>query len=168
MRFVLGAALTSITLSLLSATPIAAYGAGTEAREDNPSVSSEDYFSGRCVYGRTYCKNGLRIYPTPGYDPAGADWCWYDSHVRICIKWEGDYVYVKDKVSDGRSAVAEVYGPVSTWEPRSLYCRNPYGTGTWARCNFDWPENNYYDLVAYTFNKENDDWITRFRAYFDN
>ncbi|MGH3648117.1 MAG: hypothetical protein ACRDTM_13210 [Micromonosporaceae bacterium] len=132
---------------------------------DDATIATEPQFSSVCSSNDVHCQNGERIYPPPGYDPGGADWCWWDTHVKMCIKFVGDYVYVKDKYSDGRSAVGEVHGPENTypWDMVQRLCRNRYGTGTWVKCNFNWPENNCWTIKAHTFNAENNDWIERFR-----
>ena len=67
------------------------------------------------------------------------------------VKLDGDYVYVADTCTDGRSAMAQVitYNEAGN-SVRHRYCRNPHGYGTWAQCNWDWPEgsNNTCDLTT--------------------
>jgi hypothetical protein len=66
----------------------------------------------------------------------------------VFVKRAGDYLFVKDTCKDGRSAVGRV-----SWSPNEYRtCRNPYGRGTWARCNFDWPENEAKVAVGGVYN----------------
>lgn len=59
----------------------------------------------------------------------------------------GDYIYVKDMCRDGRSAVVRLR-PYGGDNRATRICRNPHGVDTWARCNFDWPENEDWCLAA--------------------
>ena len=67
------------------------------------------------------------------------------------VKMAGDYVYVKDTCKDGRSAVARITGQEDGhWHTR--ICRNAYGKGTWARCNYDWLEDPEKYLASGVYN----------------
>ncbi|MEV0730993.1 hypothetical protein [Polymorphospora sp. NPDC050346] len=71
---------------------------------------------------------------------------------RICIDYDGDYVFVYDGEADGGSGLAEIYSSSGSYDFR--YCRNAHGAGTWARCNFDWPEDatkRVYGGVPYSY-----------------
>ncbi|OQO92333.1 hypothetical protein B1813_08930 [Saccharomonospora piscinae] len=67
--------------------------------------------------------------------------CTFNATVQVCFQPYGDKIYLKDKLADGRSAVA-------VWENQivsgNLYrhgeCRNTRGAGTWVVCN-----KNYYE-----------------------
>ena len=80
-------------------------------------------------------------------------WAW--SNLTRCGDWEsrawvrrtGDYVYLKDECADGRSAVAQVTFPYNGTNYHRM-CRNSHGNGTWARCNFNWPEGPMKQLTA--------------------
>lgn len=81
-----------------------------------------------------------------GPNGACADTSASNSHVTVCYQADGDYLYVKDGDNDGRSA----YG-YFTWggEGRDE-CRNPYGQGTWVRCNYDLVEGWRIMYQGYT------------------
>jgi hypothetical protein len=76
---------------------------------------------------------------------ACADTSASNGHVTVCYQADGDYLYVKDGDSDGRSA----YG-YFTWPGDRDTCRNPYGYGTWVRCNYDLPEGMRIMYQGYT------------------
>jgi hypothetical protein len=65
----------------------------------------------------------------------------------VGVIFYGDYVYVRDDCYDGRAAVGKV-----TWDSAGeairLICRNSEGYGNWARCDWDWPEDEVKSLVA--------------------
>jgi hypothetical protein len=74
-----------------------------------------------------------------------------DPDVRACWKEPGDYWYVADIRADGRSvgAVWEDAYPGGDFLRRQGICRNPYGYGTWARCNKDyWELDTIYFTAA--------------------
>jgi hypothetical protein len=62
-----------------------------------------------------------------------------DTTTPVDLKYDGDYVYVRDGQADGHAAIAEIAGGDGNVVTR--FCRNPYGYGTWAECNFDWTES---------------------------
>lgn len=84
-----------------------------------------------------------------GPDGACANTSASNSHVTVCFAAYGDYLYVKDGDNDGRSA----YG-YFTWPGDRDDCRNPYGVGTWVRCNYDLPENMRISYKGYTRDNE--------------
>ncbi len=84
-----------------------------------------------------------------GPNGACADTSASNSHVKVCYQATGDYLYVKDDAKDGRSA----YGSF-TWPDNKDTCRNPYGNGTWVRCNYDLPENMRIMYLGYTQDNE--------------
>lgn len=59
------------------------------------------------------------------------------------VRKSDDTVWVKDICADGMSATAKV----TTYDEaghdvRHRKCRNPYGKGTWAKCDFNWEDND--------------------------
>lgn len=81
--------------------------------------------------------------------PAGAckdNWVTNDN-VQVCFHPRGEYLFVKDKASDGRSA----YGEITS---RDDVCRNPYGAGTWVRCNYSFREGSPVTFRGYTQDNE--------------
>jgi hypothetical protein len=84
-----------------------------------------------------------------------------DGHA--CFDPHGDVWYVVDEEADGR-------GVAALWEDtfidangdehlaRQGMCRNPYGTGSWARCNKDHHENH---LLSMAFGGVGADWRVR-------
>jgi hypothetical protein len=72
-----------------------------------------------------------------------------------CWEPDGDYWYVKDNSADGHSAGAvweDNDCPTSACDHlhRKGICRNPYGNGTWARCNKDYTESHQIWFTAAT------------------
>lgn len=65
----------------------------------------------------------------------------------VAVESTGDAVWVKDDCGDGKSGVAKVIVGSN-----SLICRNHHGAGTWARCDWDWPEAGTKELVAGVYN----------------
>lgn len=57
------------------------------------------------------------------------------------VKRYGDKTFVKDPCKDGASAIAMVIVYNNDWSIRSRkVCRNKYGKGTWAVCDWNWIE----------------------------
>lgn len=71
-----------------------------------------------------------------------------NTNVTVCYQAAGDYLYVKDGEADGRSA----YGYFHTFSRD--HCRNPYGAGTWVRCNYDLPED--FRIIYQGYTKDNE------------
>jgi hypothetical protein len=108
----------------------------------SPAMASGDDFFYRCQYSYVSCQNGESILEPPDGLP-----CAYGSatSAKVCVGYNGDYVYVWDASSDGNSAIAEIF---STSGISERYCRNPYGHLTWVKCNFDWDESATKSLYA--------------------
>ncbi|WP_344922359.1 hypothetical protein [Plantactinospora mayteni] len=102
------------------------------------AMADESWYDDCVAYASSVCQTGVQV-----GGPAGEDECATASadmhYTRVCINFDGDYVYVKDGKEDTHSAIAAVTG--GTGSVTGRYCRNPYGNGTWARCNFDWTES---------------------------
>lgn len=71
--------------------------------------------------------------------------CWALPYkATACYKSHGDYIYVSDMKSDGRSAIAAFEDMTSeNVMYRQGVCRNPYGKGTWVRCNYEFRESHW-------------------------
>lgn len=67
--------------------------------------------------------------------------------VKVCFQPGGEWLYVKDKDADGRSAFGEIAN-------RDRRCRNPYGKGTWVRCNYSYPDGHTVTFRGYTRDNE--------------
>lgn len=69
--------------------------------------------------------------------------CLYDTGWggRGVIKHDGDYMYVRDMCADGASTLMQLTILSGSGTGDHYICRNKHGKGSWARCNFDWPEN---------------------------
>jgi hypothetical protein len=80
------------------------------------------------------------------------------------VKAVGDYVYVRDLCADGKSAVGRVWSPTGATDVR--ICRNSLGAGTWARCDFDWPEGIRLGISAGTYDANTGSQNGNFGAYF--
>lgn len=106
----------------------------------SPSWADEDFHTS-CPNDWVTCQTGVQV-PGPTGDgdcgTSGAD----TGHTVVCVIYSGDYVYVKDSSADGLAAMAEIsYENVDVGSKNIRLCRNNYGNGSWARCNFDWNES---------------------------
>lgn len=101
-----------------------------------PAMASGDDFLWDCDRSDFSCQTGVQMTGTIG--PLDKCLTSSDYGTEVCIRYDGDYVYVKDGAADGNAALARVH---SNEGVADRYCRNPYGVGTWARCNFDWVED---------------------------
>jgi len=102
------------------------------------AMAAEDYFE-MCTYTWVSCQTGVKVgLPEGVCMTAGSG----GHYTQVCIDYDGDYVYVRDGQADGYAGVAYVdsqYGDIN-----GRLCRNNYGYGTWAKCNFDWTEDGYH------------------------
>ncbi|MEJ3746140.1 hypothetical protein WEI85_22980 [Actinomycetes bacterium KLBMP 9797] len=107
-----------------------------------PSMADGDYYDA-CSASWVSCQTGTRVYSTAGYcETIVAEY----GSTRICVDYDGDYVYVYDGAGDQNSAMGYISNNIGDVLDR--HCRNPYGAGTWARCNFDWAEAGPKDVSA--------------------
>jgi hypothetical protein len=70
-----------------------------------------------------------------------------NDNVKVCFREDGEWIYVRDKKADGRSAYGEIDG-------RDRVCRNPYGQGAWARCNYSFREGSRVTFRGFTRDNE--------------
>lgn len=78
-----------------------------------------------------------------------------NDHVVVCFKEYGDKLYVKDAKKDGRSAYGEFDEHYTTFNGGDYKsCRNPYGVGTWAVCDYAIAENTRVKFFGYTRDNE--------------
>ncbi len=68
----------------------------------------------------------------------------YEPDVTVCVRKYDDLVFVKDMAADGHGAIGRVTRISPT--PILRNCRNPYGGGSWARCDWEWGEDNQYSF----------------------
>jgi hypothetical protein len=106
-------------------------------------AADASYFE-ECSFDWLHCGTGEQVDLTSDQVRARTDLCLWDNNdgshpnAAVCIKRDGDVVFVRDTDSDGRSALGQIGFTVA-----NIYvCRNAHGAGTWARCDFQWPENN--------------------------
>ena len=121
-----------------------------------PSTSwAADNFLDQCGGATVSCQTG-----TSSAAPADADYCKIESstRTRVCVKYVGDIVWVKDDAADGNSALARLNGDQGSIHQR--FCRNPHGAGSWARCNFDWAENSLLDVYGGVRNSQSSYTVT--------
>jgi hypothetical protein len=100
-----------------------------------PAMATGDNFLEACAHSDVSCQDGTHF--TNG-TPPGDDCQTASDDTRVCIVYDGDVVYVKDGQVDSHSALGWV--ETDSGVPHRI-CRNPYGSGSWARCNFDWVED---------------------------
>jgi hypothetical protein len=107
-----------------------------------PAMATGDDFMSVCQSPDTSCQNGVEVSGTIGpfdhCDTAG-------DLTEVCVRYDGDVVYVKDGETDSHSALGMINA--SSGVPTRI-CRNPYGSGTWARCDFDWEETAHKDVYG--------------------
>ncbi|WP_460807511.1 hypothetical protein [Micromonospora zhanjiangensis] len=94
-----------------------------------PASAAEDWYYLCGVYP---CQTGVEVGAAEGVCMTGP------ASTRVCVKYDGDYVYVLDGKADGNAAMGIIDSEKGIGR---RYCRNPHGNGTWARCNFDWSES---------------------------
>ena len=70
-----------------------------------------------------------------------------NDNVKVCFQPDGEWIYVRDMKTDGRSAYGEVEG-------RDRVCRNPHGQGAWARCNYSFREGSRVAFRGFTRDNE--------------
>ena len=104
-----------------------------------PTASrADDTYLDECSRANIACQTGTRVDEPSARD---RDRCEREPYhqTKVCIKIDGNIVYVLDGASDGNSALGIVETPYAG-SISLRHCRNPYSAGTWARCNFDWVE----------------------------
>lgn len=107
-----------------------------------PAMATGDDFLHACQSSDVSCQNGVEVSGTIGpYNrcETAADL------TEVCVRYDGDVVYVKDGATDSHSAIGMI--STSSGVPTRI-CRNPYGNGTWARCDFDWVEDANHDVYG--------------------
>lgn len=106
------------------------------------NAAGDDYYVGCGDWG-TSCQTGVAAGLVEGN-------CMTSSaafaSTQMCVKYDGDYVYVYDGQADGYAAMA--YVSTREGEIQGRYCRNNHGYGTTARCNFDWVEDTDHFVQA--------------------
>lgn len=99
-------------------------------------------------------KTGVRV-GNPGWEPMTVEkWdsgCPGQKASIGKVRWNGDYVFVKDNCRDGKSAVALVQYVTGPKQGNRFTCRNRRGAGTWTRCNFNWREFDFKMMQAGTY-----------------
>ncbi|MEU5874116.1 hypothetical protein AB0A73_21490 [Glycomyces sp. NPDC047369] len=109
----------------------------------SPSMADEDWYTA-CENDWVTCQTGVTGVAVEGdCMTEGADL----HHTSVCVKYDGDYVYVRDGEADGYAAVGRIEY-LDTDNKNIRFCRNNSGYGTWARCNFDWNEEVTKDVRA--------------------
>jgi len=109
-----------------------------------PSMADGSYYW-ECSYSWVTCQTGVLV-SSFSYDMCKTAPFEGSRSTRVCIDYEGDYVYVKDGSSDGWPGLAEIVG--GTGDVVRRLCRNTHTAGTWARCNFDWSESGSKDVYG--------------------
>lgn len=111
----------------------------------SPSMAADGTYYYECSYADVACQTGVLVTSFSSdickTAPLGGS-----RSTTVCIDYEGDWVYVKDGSADGWPALAEIVGGNGSVYKR--LCRNNHTAGTWARCNFDWPESSEKDVYG--------------------
>lgn len=145
------AATVLLTLSML---------AGLQATF-SPSAQAHD-FAYHCS-GDVICQTGVRV--TGGIAPLDECFGSDDQRIEVCVRKYGDYIFVRDKETDGWGAVAIVSRRDFGGYVRK--CRNPYGAGTWARCNFNWSEGHRWWVRGDEYRHSDNTWRNAVRFLND-
>jgi hypothetical protein len=122
-----------------------------------PAMATGDNFLEVCTHSDVSCQDGTHF--TNG-TPPGDHCATAPDDTRVCIVYDGDVVYVKDGQVDSHSALGLV--ETDSGVPLRI-CRNPYGSGSWARCDFDWIEDAMHKVsggekTSYTSYEQHDLW----------
>jgi hypothetical protein len=81
-----------------------------------------------------------------------------------CFRSRGDRIYVKDTLTDGRSAIAVWSHYLGPGSYRKGWCRNTHGAGTWALCNKELKENSYFEWWAVEYDGDSGEWLNWSRS----
>ncbi|NIH78048.1 hypothetical protein [Amycolatopsis viridis] len=101
------------------------------------AAPGEPQFFGSCDVSLYTCQDGAKVSAPGPHDRCGTG----PEHTKVCIRYDGDVVYVQDGSSDGRAVMAVIEQYTGKHWDNARLCRNPHGHGTWARCRFDWKES---------------------------
>ncbi|RRS01605.1 hypothetical protein [Glycomyces terrestris] len=106
----------------------------------SPVLADEQYL-GICDDAGVSCQTGVQVASPQGEcEMAPSQY----ASTYVCVAYDGDFVYVKDNDADGRAAMAYVWSEEGATDSR--LCRNNLGSGTWARCDFDWVESGRHSV----------------------
>jgi hypothetical protein len=133
---------SSIGRRLAARAAVVAIAIGTAVLAvQSPSLADDAYFT-RCSSSNISCQTGVEV-----SGPSGQDTCETDgpTNTRVCINYAGDIMFVRDGSTDSNSAMGLVLASAGVAE---RWCRNAHGSGTWARCNFDWSETAVKDVYG--------------------
>lgn len=133
-----------------------------------PSASwADDNYFVFCSKSTVSCQTGAET----GTPWGAADSCNEEPYTdtNVCIKYDGDIVYVYDGSADGNSAIALVHiGDAGEGHVANRWCRNPHGLGSWARCNFNWPEDKTKEVYPGIRYDSDSYWVTDWYSSFSN
>ncbi|MFC4104675.1 hypothetical protein [Micromonospora zhanjiangensis] len=105
-----------------------------------PAMAADNWHR-MCGYEFASCQTGVKAGLVDADQCMTASGGLYGHSTQVCVKYDGDYVYVRDGQADGHSAIGVIESDNGNVIKR--HCRNPYGSGTWAKCNFNWSESGY-------------------------
>lgn len=102
-------------------------------------MAAGDNYHYLCAETWASCQTGVLVSAPSGVPCTSASD--HNHNTTVCVGYDGDYVYVKDRSADTHSALAEIIS--DAWESDVTFrvCRNSRGANTWVRCNFNWPED---------------------------
>lgn len=104
-----------------------------------PSMAAGDNYHYECAYSWASCQTGVVVGAPSGLPCKSASAGW--GYTTVCVQYDGDYVYVKDRDADGNSAMGQIYSDSANGSITYRSCRNPNGVDSWVRCNFNWSES---------------------------
>ncbi|MET8908018.1 hypothetical protein [Micromonospora sp. NPDC004551] len=115
-----------------------------------PAMAQGDDFANVCASPYVSCRNGVEAGLVEGQCMTANG---TGNYTQVCVRYDGDYVYVRDGQADGHAAIGEIAGGDGNIITR--LCRNPFGYGTWAKCNFDWTESGTKFVTGGYFENRN-------------
>jgi uncharacterized protein (DUF2237 family) len=104
----------------------------------SPSMADESFMPA-CDDPGISCQTGVEVSAPQGQcETAPSDY----ASTRVCVVYDGDYIYVRDGKVDDLSAISFLQSENGS----GRICRNTKGSGSWVRCNFDWAETGKHWL----------------------
>lgn len=165
--FTIGIVFFGAAMSTQAAEDTVKSAPGEVAISNSDFEIAEAQFSSICSQAGKICKNGRLVsnptncIPDCNHERVCFSTLSDEPSVRSCLQRYNDLIWVNDQEADGHSGIAAVVNDSHA----DRICRNPHGAGTWARCNWDWPEGLRWAWQQTEFDKETDNffsWEVRF------
>lgn len=114
-------------------------------------AQAEDNFSSVCSRSDIYCDEGVKVsYSWPSSDKCQFWGDFTDNDVHVCVRTSTDQIFVRDVGADSNAVVAR--HRLRSESGLVRYCVNRFGYGTWAMCDFNWPEDRWWNIYGGEYN----------------